>query len=700
MDEQKIARHVAGLVQSCKQYLDEQESERTDAQEYYNGEMNDLPVGEGRSSVVDMSVRSTIKKIMPSITRTILSNDNIVEYEPVGPEDEEGAEQATEYVNLVVVPECDAERAIYDAIHDACLVKTGILKWTAYTYRKAIVQDYTDLRDEEVLGLIDDDENEVFDYTVSEETDPEVLAVDPNARRHSFKVKRITDDVQIKLEAIPRESFLITPGAESIEDAELTGEIITTSRSDLVSMGYDREKVRGLDAYSRTDEEGKDAREGDDATDIDVQTREESEIVLVYEVYVKIDADDDGIAECHRLVFGDAKGEDGKRIVLGHEVVSEAPYADIVIERDPHQFEGHSIYEDVRDVQRVKTALLRGTLDNIYAQNNPRPVVDYDGVQNPDAVLNAKWGEPIIMQAGRSAQDVIRWETVPFMAQHSFPMLEYFDNVAKDRTGITDASGGVDPEAFQNTSATAAHLMSESGIAQADAVIRSISRGGLRKAFRGLLKLVVAHSDGPRTVRLRGEWKTYDPATWNVDMDATINVGLGGGSRERDLATLQIVLGLQRELLATIGPDNPYVKPEQLYNTLAKITETAGFPSADPFFTEPNPEEIAAKLQAQASKPSPEEQKLQMQMQVENAKMQANRDKERAQMEADLQVKRADIEAKSIENAEKFAIEREKIASQERIGLAKIEADLIKERERAQREAEAPVPDILPGGLQ
>lgn len=700
MDEQKMARHVAGLVQSCKEYLDEQESSRVEAQEYYNGEMNDLPVDEGRSSVADMSVRATIKKIMPSITRTILSNDSIVEYEPIGPEDEEGAQQATDYVNLVVVPECNAERAIYDAIHDACLIKTGILKWSAYTYRKAIVQDYTDLRDEDVLGLIDDDENEVFDYTTTEETDPMVLAVDPNARRHTFKIKRVTDDVQIKLESVPRDAFLITPGAESIEDAELVGEIITTSRSDLVSMGYDRDLVRQLDTYSKTDDEDKDAREGEDATDIDVQTREESEIVLVYEVYVKIDADDDGIAEIHRLVFGDAKGEDGRRIVLGHEVVSEAPYADIVIERDPHQFEGHSIFEDVKDVQRVKTTLLRNTLDNIYAQNNPRPVVDFDGVMNPDSVLSGKFGEPIIIQPGRSGGDVIRWETAPFMANHSFAMMDYFDNVAKDRTGITDASGGVDPEAFQNTSATAAHLMSESGIAQADAVIRSISRGGLRKAFRGLLKLVVAHSDGPRTVRLRGEWVTYDPATWNVDMDATINVGLGGGSRERDLATLQIVLGLQRELLATIGPDNPYVKPEQLYNTLAKITETAGFPSADPFFSEPNPQEIQAKLQAQASKPSPEEQKLQAQMQMEQLKMQANRDKERAQMEADLQVQRAQIEAKSIENAEKLAMEREKIAMQERIALAKIEADIIKERERAAQNPAAPVPNIIDGGLQ
>lgn len=234
---------------------------------------------------------------------------------------------------------------------------------------------------------------------------------------------------------------------------------------------------------------------------------------------------------------------------------------------------------------------------------------------------------------------------------------------------------------------------------QADAIIRSITRGGLRKAFRGLLKLVIAHADADRTVRIRGEWKRYDPRVWNVDMDCTINVGLGGGTKERDMAVLQIILGLQKEILGTIGADNPYVKPDQLYNTLARITETAGFPSADPFFTEPDMQEVAAKLAEAKNQPNPEQMKLQAQMQLEQAKMAANRDKEKSQMEADLVVKRAEIEARSQENAEKLAIEREKLAQQERIELTRIEADLIKSREQAQMRAAAPVPNILEGGL-
>ena len=273
MNEDKMARHVDRLVQSCKSYLDEQSKARQTAMEYYRGEMPDLPVEKDddgnpvSSTAVDNVLRDHVKKILPSILRTILGSDEVVEFLPQTQEDEEGAKQASDYINYVVIPESDAEKAIYDAIHDALLLKTGILKWCAYRRSKAVVQDFTDQGDDEVIGLFDDPNVEILDHQVSEETDPNVLAIDPNARRHSFKLKRLEETVDICLEGVPRGSFLITPGAESIEDAEIVGEEITTSRSDLVSMGYDKVKVWQLDAVNARDTDDDDqSRMGEDYT--------------------------------------------------------------------------------------------------------------------------------------------------------------------------------------------------------------------------------------------------------------------------------------------------------------------------------------------------------------------------------------------------------------------------------------------------
>ena len=361
-----------------------------------------------------------------------------------------------------------------------------------------------------------------------------------------------------------------------------------------------------------------------------------------------------------------------------------------MIERQPGQFEGRSLFDDLKPVMRIKTAVLRSTMDNIYATLNRRVAYQSQAVENPEVLTNGKFGAPIELKPGYKLSDAVDWEEIPFTAEKSFAMLEYWDRVATDRTGITDASGGLEADDVNGTSATAANLLSERGIAQADMMVRTIAQGGLRKAFRGLLKLVIAHSDGPRTVRMNGEWVQYDPRVWNAEMDCEVNIGLGGGTKERDMAVLQVIYGLQKELLLAMGADNVFVKPDQLYNTLEKITETAGFPSAQPYFTSPDPQEVQAKLDEQKNAPDPEvvkieakgrvdaqlaqmqaqttlqleQAKLDIQAQSERMKAEVARDKETAQMQADLATRQQESAMAAQLEAQKIGFEREKLQAE------------------------------------
>jgi len=686
-DEDRLAAHVAKLVEVAEQYSDQQQPERERALEYYDGVMEDLPAEEGRSKSVSKDVRAIIKKLMPSVVRTLLSNDKVVEYAPVGPGDEEAAEQATEYVNHVVIKECGATTAIYDAVSDAFLLKTGILKWVAYKRNKVVTHEFTDQPSAALLGLEGEDGVEIIDMVEHEETDPGVLDLDPDARRHDFKLRRMEEQTDIRLEAVPRGSFIIYPGSASIDDSPLVGERQIETRSELVSRGLDKKLVESISAYdgvSGDDDDG-DAREGEDWTDLRGQTSKAMEEVLVYEVYVRLDLDKDGIAELYKICLAETgAAEESKHVVLSQEPVDEAPYADIVSEREAHQFEGHSVAEDVMDIQRIKTALLRSTLDNIYWQNNKQPTVDPGKLteEGMEAVTNPAFGKPIVLKNGANVNEAVGWQDVPFIADKSFAMMSYLDDEARDRTGITDSSGGVNPELLQDMTKFAAALLSESGIAQTAMIIDSLSGngasdGGIRKAFKGLLKLVIAHTDQPRTVRLRKEWVEYDPRHWNVNMDCTVNVGLGAGSKERDLAVLQMIMGLQEKLLTMIGPDNPYVKPEQLYNVLEKITETAGFPSADPYFTEPNPQEIADKLakQNEGGGASEAQIRAQTQMAIEQVKADARSRVEGAQMEADIRVEqfRANMTAE---------IEKMRADNNREITELRLEVDLLKHTDK------------------
>ncbi|HVR67420.1 MAG TPA: hypothetical protein VMT98_12310, partial [Verrucomicrobiae bacterium] len=74
--------------------------QRRKALDYYLGQ----PFGneiEGRSKVVSTDVSDTIEWILPSLLRIFTAGDDVVRYEPTGPEDEEVARQATGYANWI-----------------------------------------------------------------------------------------------------------------------------------------------------------------------------------------------------------------------------------------------------------------------------------------------------------------------------------------------------------------------------------------------------------------------------------------------------------------------------------------------------------------------------------------------------------------------------------------------------------------------
>jgi hypothetical protein len=211
----------------------------------------------------------------------------------------------------------------------------------------------------------------------------------------------------------------------------------------------------------------------------------------------------------------------------------------------------------------------------------------------------------------------------------------------------------------------------------------STAAEGLRRFYRGLLRLIIRHQDVPRMVRLRDRWVEFDPRQWNAEMDCAVNTGLGAGTRERDMVVMQQVMGLQEKLLAGFGPDNPFVKPENVYAALSKLVEAAGLKTANVYFTEPNPEEIAAKLDAMRNQPNPEaikaqaaaqseQAKLQAQMQIEQMKAQialqvergkaeTQANKELAQLQADLETAKMDRETQIMLADRQIAWEREKL---------------------------------------
>lgn len=101
MTESELKSILSSEIADSLAHLGGELSEqRRKALRYYLGE----PFGdeqEGRSKVVSTDVSDTIEWILPSLLKIFTAGDDVVRFEPTGPEDEEAATQATEYANWI-----------------------------------------------------------------------------------------------------------------------------------------------------------------------------------------------------------------------------------------------------------------------------------------------------------------------------------------------------------------------------------------------------------------------------------------------------------------------------------------------------------------------------------------------------------------------------------------------------------------------
>jgi hypothetical protein len=128
--------------------------ERSDAMDYYLGDMSkDMPAQDGRSRTVSTDVADTIEGLMPSLMDIFAGSDEVVRFEPIGPEDEEAAQQETDYVNHVFMQNNPGFMVLYSFIKDALLQKVGIVKiWWEETEEEQR-ETYYDLTEDQFAML-------------------------------------------------------------------------------------------------------------------------------------------------------------------------------------------------------------------------------------------------------------------------------------------------------------------------------------------------------------------------------------------------------------------------------------------------------------------------------------------------------------------------------------------------------------------
>lgn len=638
---QILAREISDALDN---YDNEYSADRLKALDYYLAE----PFGneiEGKSQVVDTTVSDTVEQIMPSLMRVFCGSDKYVRFSPRSSEDTALADQASDYVNYIIAHDNNGYRIIDTWIRDSLLFKIGVVKFWWDDTTTVEEETYEDLNPAELALVLANPDVEVIEQS---ENMTEVQMDDGTgavmAESYDMKVKVTRKSGRIKIENVPPEEFIFNRRAKSLEDARFICHRTTMTVSDLVSMGYDEDEVREHVGSTRVElEEERDVRFGDIGSGADTMPADDSQQeVAVFDSIILVDADGDGIAERRRIL---SIGDSGAH-VLENDVTDHIPFAVISPINMPHRLVGRSIFDMTKDVQQIKSVLMRQYLDATYLTVNPRTVA-IEGQVNLDDLLDGTAGG-VIRARNAGAVQMLGGQGV---GGEVMPLLKFMDEVKSNRTGISAASAGLDPNALQSTTASAVAATVKGAGQKLESFCRNIAETGMKDLFKGILLLATKYQQQKRIVRLRNSFVPIDPREWDSEFDVVVNVGLGTADDEQKIAFLTQIAAKQEQILQQLGPSNPLCNLQQYSQTLQEIVEIGGFKDASKFFNAP---EVVAqqaemmKAQAQQSQqPSPEMIKAQQDYELKKMKIEAEIALEREKMMAELEMRREELALES-----------------------------------------------------
>lgn len=628
---------VRELIDDAQSFEDSTLSpDREDNLKYFYGEIPESE-GEGTSKAVSTDFRDTVMAILPSLIRIFTSAENVVNCKPNFEGQEEAAKQCTDYLQLIFWEDNPGFLILHDIIKDALRCKIGVAKWWTDITEEVTENTYRNIMFQQLQEIL-------FE---AQARNPEIIKLEQGDVPGLIKevcIRFVVSKPLIKVESVPLDEFRIDRRASSVEKARLIGHDRVTQVGELIAAGYDYsdlEPFLGATSTYSTDRQYRNAGI-DEANVLD-------NLDIRYGCYyIRIDKDGDGIPELREIhTVGD------NHAIIHDEVVQHANYAVWCPDPEPHALVGDSPAELVKDIQEIKTNMLRGSLDSLAQAIWPRTVFN-DTLVNADDVLNDEIGAAIRTK-GDPANTVVSL-THQFVGQPVFAMFEVMETLRQQRTGISDASKGVDPKALQSTALQGVDAIVTGAQERIELCARILAETGMKSLFQGLLRECVNSPNQERTVQLRGKWVQVNPSTFDPTMKLSVNPTLGKGTDMTRLLVLQDIKQTQIMAMEKFGPDNPLCGPIEFRNTLTDMLAIGNIKNVDRYFKVITPE-VLQTIQAAPKEPDPATVLAQAEMEKvrqKAAEALAKSDREDRKLRVDDDFRRDQLTVKSILDAAKI----------------------------------------------
>lgn len=630
---------------------------RTKALAYAKGEMADVPSLPNRSAATDSAIADAIETVLPDVLEIFTGGDDVATFVPQGEQDEDAAQQETDFVNHVVFVENEGFLALYTSMKDALTVRTGVLHWWWEEEEKQETRASLPAEMADMAPM-----HQAVAALGGQELEPEEQddgSVDLNSKSLHGKVC---------LRAVPPEDFTVAADTVSLRDTTYCAMRDRPRVQDLIARGVDPDKARELKPYSQRNDTIELARdEAGEHNQPQVGGTEDLRIVEVRAHYIRL-ADDDGKLEVWCVVT-----DSEETMLLDKEKVGQIPFAALTPYMVPHRFYGESVADKLFEIQRIKTVLLRAGLDNIYFALNQRMEVSEAAASEntiPDLLRNEP-GVPVRSKTGEAVRPI----SAGPLNVDTFAALEYVSVMAEGRSGIVRNAQGLNPDTLHDTAKGAIELL---GMAQRRTrlIARIFAETGLKDLFLGIhcmLRDGYTADHAPAEAKLRNSWATIQPNTWPERCAMTVHIGVGSSGREHELMIATQRLEMMHNLATEQGGlQGPLLDAKNVYAALGDWERAAGSKKAEQYYSDPSdpntpqpqpkpdPEMIKVQAQAATAKAVAEEQaKLERDKAI--AKADTDRQAQDAKARADMDAAARNHELKMTQLAAELEMERQKL---------------------------------------
>ncbi|MGL5013937.1 MAG: cell envelope integrity protein TolA [Bacteroidales bacterium] len=620
------------------------------AWEYYYGRLPE-PITQGSSQWVDRSVWDAVNGTLQELISVFTSGEDTVRFSPINHADADAARAATKMVNQVLLRDNQGYNVLHDAFKECLVARNSFVKryWT--TESKFVTETFEDLTQKE------------FDMYMTQ-LDGEIVKMDAEEDEKDSISGEVTYETKregVKVEYVPFEQVVVEPTATSLKDCNYIAHRVRKTKDELYQMDFNKELVESLQPASSDIEAGviANARVNNlsplNVSDVLAVGDDRADKLWLHEHYIKTSC------VTGRMEIIQVFTIHGQ--ILEVNRVDEMPFETSTPFPVPGTIWGESVFDITKDIQDLKTTLIRGVIDNTMNANFRRYIALEKAYDRKSLLDNRPGGVVEVKQL--DAVTPFPYHQLP---TGIFDIIGYIDGVKEERTGVSKIGQGLDPAVFKNDNSFATTQMVMSAAQnRLRMVARNIAQRFIMELMLSIYNLIRQNGTEIVSVETANGPAEINPKEMPPRRDMIVAVAVGDAERKERAQGLQSAM----MMMTQVPQMQTFFLPNNAYHMASEIFQSMGVYDVQNYITpldqipppEPDPaQEIQLQmLQEQLKALQTQTQKLVADVSREDRKLEF----EQTKAADEVHMRREEAMSRQDEMADKMSVEERKLQIKE-----------------------------------